>query len=719
MPALFAFSCALHIRSSLYPVTILFILSLIGLSTRSFAQEPEERVYLKYHGRIANAPDDLVQTTCLFRFSPPGQAENDLYQEEQELALHQGRFSTTLGAQEDPLFAAIFKEALELHVSCDSNGDGVFDLSVSESVGQSPISARAFSAAKVDRVEAHTIYAGNSQLFGSNGSWQGPPMIPEYQGVPLISNDGRWIGDVSASEANIDQLTSEQIQTYGLVTTELYSISSQSNRHYLKELYLSPADESSEPTLLINEQGIWQGEFNVSYGIATFLDVSGLYVSSLNRRDGTEIINNQGQWVGPLPEGDRDADGFSDLQEIAFGSDPYLANDYPLDADQNGIPDLLEPKTTLADTLVSNQFNASERTVETLPISQDTPWTAAKVTFNPPHSAQILTLEVILSLSYTDAEGGALPFNSLKISLVKDELNLLLHDQTDLFIGQYPELDRPVNQWQVQGVLLNGEWQLIIEDLSASPGTLIVHELILNASYQVEGELVVNQSLNFGASQRINNLPVPVSPSEAVNKSYVDDHLSYPGRFTYRSKTFTPYLSSLNDDTTSRALFGGVSMNDWLNNGITQPAVLSSALDLQQLDSFLTEQGQAGSNVLFVQTIDSYPIKSIFVAQFEIENTTSSPITWTPHLNVSCQPNLPSSLALDGVNLWQSKNDVTSDAHCLNGKSTAQVTANLPPSQVSSFTMIVRSNTSNELFAAFINDSAELPTGLRYRAHWR
>ncbi|MDP5113442.1 MAG: gliding motility-associated C-terminal domain-containing protein, partial [Flavobacteriaceae bacterium] len=58
--------------------------------------------------------------------------------------------------------------------------------------------------------------------------------------------------------------------------------------------------------------------------------------------DGTEWADADGDGIGNNADTDDDNDGFSDVDEIAVGTDPLDANDVPADGDGDGIPDALD-----------------------------------------------------------------------------------------------------------------------------------------------------------------------------------------------------------------------------------------------------------------------------------------------------------------------------------------------------------------------------------------
>jgi len=693
-----------------------------GLLQSIQAQAPEERVYLKYHGYISDAPEELTQLSCEFRFTPLDQPDDALYQELQStLSVEAGRFTTTLGAQEEPLLAAYFRDPVTLMVSCDLDGDGEAELSVTEPIGQAPVSARALSASTVDRVEAGAVYVGDSPLFGVDGAWLGAPMIPEHQGVPLIDGDGRWVGSVSAPSANIELLSAGQALADSLYATELTSDSSSTATHQLSELYLRATDESSSPTLLIDEQGTWSGGLNVESGRIGTLDVDLLRAPSYASESGDLLIDELGRWVGPLPDGDRDADGFSDIQELALGSNPLDGDERPLDRDEDGQPDALQESTSLADTVFTTvQGTSSVTTTETLPSSPVTDWTLAKVTLEAPPNATLSALEVTLALSYKDTEGNALPFDSLTIHLIHNERALTLHNQTETLAGRYPEAERTPEEWPIEGISPQGEWSLQVTDSATPPGELSLNELTLTASYHVTGEALVNQTLNLGGTQRLTNVPEPSQPTEVATKRYVDERISYPSQLTYRHKTLSPINPTVEATIgveASRALFGGLSASEWASGP------LASQLDPNQLTPLLTEVAQAGDSATLVSTVDIatqvFGISSdLFVAHFEVENLTEGDISWPLSLLMTCGT-LPSSLALNGVTQWQTTTTVDNDTPCTSGLRSDNVNLSLPPAQVSSLVLIARPDTVGRLLVALLNGSASLPRGLRYRARWR
>jgi len=189
------------------------------------------------------------------------------------------------------------------------------------------------------------------------------------------------------------------------------------------------------------------------------------------------------------------------------------------------------------------------------------------------------------------------------------------------------------------------------------------------------------------------------------------DNLDSVATVPYRWAVFDTYDQSrgwmMGNDAN---MYGGVRPSSWTDASAT-PGQMST--DPAVLGTLFTHRGYAANNGMILSDVDrtySSTNGKILVVLFEIENTTDSPIVWSPHWYYSSYPGWGevAGVAVNGVDVLtltgyygSATADLTIPA---NGISQVIFTsATCPPS------LDVRTNQFG-----FFNDSLALPDGLRF-----
>ena len=188
----------------------------------------------------------------------------------------------------------------------------------------------------------------------------------------------------------------------------------------------------------------------------------------------------------------------------------------------------------------------------------------------------------------------------------------------------------------------------------------------------------------------------------------------------YRWASFHTYDN--NDswiDGNSDNMFGGVAPSTW-SDGNGQANQMSS--DMEVMRSLFTNKGYGGKNAHVVS--DTYLMYSSTTAHmagalFRIENTTNSPITWSPHWRYTCFSGWAerASVSLNRADNWNS-----GGSNCGPNNSTT-TSLSIPANKISTVVFMVGSENPTHITSglyvrttrlAFINNSLQLPNGLRY-----
>ena len=301
---------------------------------------------------------------------------------------------------------------------------------------------------------------------------------------------------------------------------------------------------------------------------AVALSAQGLINGTSLQVNGVEVVNADGEWVGapPVtnrvqigeqelvsPEGtwlgavsgliipsDRDGDQVPDLFEQLLGTDPDDVSDAPLDADGNGLYDILEPPPEVppsaADLSFSNAFTA-QRSADIFNVDPETiaEWVAAEVNFSErggltsltvnitvTHTVDTQTLEVILV-----APDGA-RFSLLAPRVVEGETR---PEESFTFNGDTPPetLDwSQVIQGEVGPRELYGTWSLILRDqFGEGLGAIAaVTNFSMEAGFNSTRRTTLTRDLDLEGAGRIIGVQDPLEDDHVANKSYVDAQAS-------------------------------------------------------------------------------------------------------------------------------------------------------------------------------------------------
>ncbi len=186
----------------------------------------------------------------------------------------------------------------------------------------------------------------------------------------------------------------------------------------------------------------------------------------------------------------------------------------------------------------------------------------------------------------------------------------------------------------------------------------------------------------------------------------------------YRWQEFSSYdqnygwiMSSAGNPNGNAAMFGGVTPQTWGDgNGLasqmsTDPAVLAT---------LFTNKGYAGSNAMMqADTWLSYSSTNSkhYAALFQVQNSTGSPITWTPSFYYTSYFGWgeKASVAINGSLVWQSTGD--------NGSASTQtLSISIPANSTSTVIFISASDAPSGAYRTnvlgFFNNSLALPGGL-------
>ncbi|NLF73702.1 MAG: hypothetical protein GX575_32100, partial [Candidatus Anammoximicrobium sp.] len=197
--------------------------------------------------------------------------------------------------------------------------------------------------------------------------------------------------------------------------------------------------------------------------------------------------------------------------------------------------------------------------------------------------------------------------------------------------------------------------------------------------------------------------------------AFVDD---LPAAVPYRWQVFNTY-----DNATgwlmgnNAAMFGGVAPSTWTDGNATAGNL---STDLRVLSTLFTNQGYADKNAMIwseVETSYSSTNGEVMAALFRIQNSTASPITWTPSVYYSSYGgwNEWASVAVNGSNVWTSGGS--------NGLGQVSPSLSIPANTTS--TVIFTSTfgppvgTTGNLYEragqlGFANNSLQLPAGLTF-----
>jgi hypothetical protein len=157
---------------------------------------------------------------------------------------------------------------------------------------------------------------------------------------------------------------------------------------------------------------------------------------------------------------------------------------------------------------------------------------------------------------------------------------------------------------------------------------------------------------------------------------------------------------------------GGVAPSTWTDsNGVA--AQMSS--DKEILRTLFTQKGYAKGNALIKSdTYTSYSSTDgqVVLALFRVQNTTASPITWTPNFYYTCYGawGESASVAINGASVWI-------DGGTSNSGSNAALALSIPPSRVSTVIFVSTSSLpsiTRSTRLAFFNNSLTLPVGLQF-----
>lgn len=172
-------------------------------------------------------------------------------------------------------------------------------------------------------------------------------------------------------------------------------------------------------------------------------------------------------------------------------------------------------------------------------------------------------------------------------------------------------------------------------------------------------------------------------------------------------------------DGNNGTLFGGISPQSW-TDGNAQANQMSS--DMEVMRSLFTNKGYGGQNAHVISDVHvtySSTNGQMAGALFRIENTTNSPIVWTPFWRYTCYSGWSerASVSLNRASNWDS-----GGTNC-GVNNTASVNLSIPPNKISTVVFMVGSDSTshngNNLYLrttrlAFYNNSLSLPNGLQY-----
>jgi hypothetical protein len=685
---------AVNIPYLFIPCALMIIL--VFLICPVWAQDSsEERFYLRYQGMIEGGVTDLSNSIdCVFEFLD----SNDIAQHRERHAnvlVINNSFTVTLGSGDNPINPSLFSTPVELLTQCDLDRNGDYDVITIEEIGATPRAAVALSVK--GSVDASYI---------------------RVNGTEVVSPDGEWLGSVITDE----EMRAESIEVTSARVTDLLTVPTGHFDHLvLRSLSHHPTVDSDLEIPLISENGAW---------------------------------------VGPIEFSDLDNDGVSDWIETLLGSDPISANDTPADLDEDGIFDIFQRNDEGSSSTevvlpfdphtFSHQFLLSQSaqvfTSETTP---GVTWTAA--TLEVTQSGPIDDLSINFTLNHPSG------VHLVDVQLILpngDQVNLITHDPNQ--IPAVIESERTYNfsvltppdgvDWETITQLadearpLQGLWRLNLTNYAIDNTSPNLNSFSIDAEYTSSDMVTLNRNIDLRNTIALSGLPDPILERDAVTKAYVDQKEadltdsfqqlqatldpSTPSRVTYRYRTFEVYDVATNSYFFPNLpeLFGGLSSSDWGNGAVT-----AAQVNLNSLDALLTEEKQSGSNALVLnQNFDqSNDLQGLFaIVHLQIENQTENIISWIISPHFSCDNLRPNahqmtSVGLNGVNLFTSEN-----LTCNSLSTTATISVDLPPNQVSDVIFVVSASVPNNLnqrrlMLAFTNDDlGNLPAGLIYRKLW-
>ena len=303
------------------PQIILYIcLSICMFTSIAFGQSTE-RLLLRYQGLIEGELPQNIAFTC--QFTMTDSTGIDFFSERVAVTLNGNMFSATLG-ENSILQADNFKGEVELTVGCDTDGDDVFDnITTVEKVGQTPRAAVAMSVE--GPVSARQLVLNDTALFDDQGQWQGPSTIPTREGIPVINNQGDWVGgSITTSTVNADRITiSDSLSSESFSTPQLTAddavVSALTvtgttvlgltviEESHINTLYHSGGSEAVEGgieagidaedspeslTLLVDDRGYWVHTVDSPEVTASIVQTNTLKIGDQT------VIDSEGTWVG-------------------------------------------------------------------------------------------------------------------------------------------------------------------------------------------------------------------------------------------------------------------------------------------------------------------------------------------------------------------------------------------------------------------------------------
>ncbi len=681
-------------RNNLFKPSLVLLLILVGTClNQAWAQDADNRVYLRYQGYIEGANDVGNTIDCLFEFL-----------DSSDIAIHRERnpnvlvinnaFTVTLGAR-DPLEATAFLGPVKLLTQCDLDRDGDYDVITNEIVGNTPKAAVALSVKGT--VDADYISVNGTEVVSPDGEWLGS----------VVTDQDLRASSLEVSSANVsDTLTSLN----GKI--EELSVNRLTHR-------VTPDAEAST---LIDSTGTWVGTIALPDQ-----DQDGV-LDWIEELLGTDPQNSDSQPI------DENQDGIFDQLQAnqQQNQEPDEVSDLPFDAE------------SFTQRFTFNQ-SATEFFAEQVPGEA---WTVANLNIDADIDIESLQLEFSLShlsgVHFVTVQLQA-PNGDL-FTLVNQELNTLPEDietqKTYLFSAITPPegIDwNQVIQEENQARSLLGTWQLILRNDSNDGVAPTVGQFTLEAEYISNQEIGLTRDLNLHNTYRVTGLATPQQESDASTKAYVDQALvqlteslnaqqgndaSNPDGMVYRYRTFEVYdVSSTSYLFPNHPEFFAGQGSAFWGSGL----VRASQLEIDALDDFLNQVHKAKQNAVVVNQVYTQENEAqgfFTVFHTQVENSTDASITWNINPHFSCNNNTNgihqvTSVALNGAEIFAS-----SGLTCNEVSTTTLLTFEFPPNQVSDIIFVIAASVPNALskrrlfFAIGDQELATLPEGLSYKKTW-
>jgi hypothetical protein len=192
------------VRCSVHVLSFLLLINIVGgLQLSALAQD--RPTFLRYQGIIDQVSGELPDAIdCSFYLKNSN--DDQLWSERHDTVYVIERHFTVALGRETPLTQDLFFTPVSLHVECDVDADGDYDIRVTELIGETPRAALALSAQ--GPIKADYLEVNGNPVINELGQWVGPPLanLPNPEEADQVANKAYVDSRITSTSLQITTL---------------------------------------------------------------------------------------------------------------------------------------------------------------------------------------------------------------------------------------------------------------------------------------------------------------------------------------------------------------------------------------------------------------------------------------------------------------------------------------------------------------------------------